>query len=348
MEFLGKGSYGQVVKCLNMKTREFVAIKVLKNKKEYYDQGLHEIQYLHKLNKSDDSRNIVSLLDHFVFRGHLCLVFELLDDTLLHYQSVNISSYQPPNLNQIREFMLQTLQGLKVMHRAGVIHTDLKPDNLMLHGTSLKIIDLGSAREGDIVGFVDCNHYITTRPYRAPEVVVGATFGCSVDMWALGCIAAELFLGRPLFPSFSSWEHLRRMITMFGHIPLSLLRKSSLANTYFDSLGNLKPPNGCSINSGAKPYSWQEVVNTILQVPIPITNRVKFNEALVDRFKFVEFLAGCLQIDPGVRWTPDQALLHSFFANNQTNQKCSTAIAQQQQQWMQRYGTIPSSLSINV
>jgi serine/threonine protein kinase len=81
----------------------------------------------------------------------------------------------------------------------------------------LKIIDLGSARDNESGAFIDPAHYITTRPYRAPEVVLGAGFGCAVDMWALGCVAAELFLGTPLFPSYSSWEHLRRVITMFGY-----------------------------------------------------------------------------------------------------------------------------------
>ncbi len=86
-----------------------------------------------------------------------------------------------------------------VLRSASIIHCDLKPENILLTDAAsgqLKLIDFGSACfEGRTV-----YSYIQSRFYRCPEVVLGGTYGASIDMWSFGCVAAELFLGLPLFP----------------------------------------------------------------------------------------------------------------------------------------------------
>jgi dual specificity protein kinase YAK1 len=99
---------------------------------------------------------------------------------------------------------LQILDALIVLRDASIIHCDLKPENILLASTSpaggslgqLKLIDFGSACFEGRTFF----SYIQSRFYRSPEVLLGLSYNGAIDMWSFGCVAAELFLGLPLFP----------------------------------------------------------------------------------------------------------------------------------------------------
>ena len=108
-------------------------------------------------------------------------------------------------------FLYQLLRGLKYIHSAGILHRDLKPSNLLLNeDCDLQICDFGLARaqlssETDDMITVTPNailtDYITTRWYRAPEVMTSwKEYTTAIDVWATGCIFAEMLLGKPLFP----------------------------------------------------------------------------------------------------------------------------------------------------
>mmetsp|Transcript_14948 Transcript_14948/g.14813 ORF Transcript_14948/g.14813 Transcript_14948/m.14813 type:complete len:269 (-) Transcript_14948:2562-3368(-) len=121
-ELIGQGTFGQVIKCMNMSTRELVAIKVLKNKRTYRNQGSVEIKILHTLNCADDMNdsNIVQMLDYFVFREHLCIVFELLSYSL--YDLLERNKFSGLSLNLSRLLISQILQSLELTKKVGLIH----------------------------------------------------------------------------------------------------------------------------------------------------------------------------------------------------------------------------------
>lgn len=102
------------------------------------------------------------------------------------------------------------------MHRHGFFHRDLKPENLLCSGTDLiKIADFGLARE--IRSRPPFTDYVSTRWYRAPEVLLHSTsYGSGIDLWAMGCIMAELYTFRPIFPGSSELDQLYKICAVLG------------------------------------------------------------------------------------------------------------------------------------
>ncbi|KAJ2626812.1 dual specificity protein kinase yak1, partial [Coemansia sp. RSA 1287] len=200
LEMLGSGTFGQVVKCQNLKTGDLVAVKVIKNKTAYYNQSMMEVQMLDLLNKKydvDDRHHILRLKEWFVFRNHLVFVNELLSINL--YDLLKQNQYQGLSTNLVRVLVQQILDAMIVMNKAQIIHADLKPENILLEGMEkpvIKIIDFGSACFEWQTTFT----YIQSRFYRSPEILLGLPYSSRIDMWSLGCIVAELYLGLPLFP----------------------------------------------------------------------------------------------------------------------------------------------------
>jgi dual specificity protein kinase YAK1 len=137
LEFLGQGTFGQVVKCLNIKTNDLVAIKIIKNQKSYYNQGKSEVRILKKLNEKDPetNRKIVKLLDCFYYRFHLCLVFELLDVSLLDL--LYSTDFKGIALSDIAFYTKQLLQGLIKAHEEKIVHCDIKPENILFIAFSI-------------------------------------------------------------------------------------------------------------------------------------------------------------------------------------------------------------------
>lgn len=132
IDLLGKGTFGQVVKCLEKSTNKFCAIKVIKNKPAYFSQGKTEIKILRFLNQNENNNTasrIVKLLDFFAFRKHLFLAFELLDISL--YDLLKISDFNGFPISDISSFAKQILEALIVAENSKIIHCDLKPENIL-------------------------------------------------------------------------------------------------------------------------------------------------------------------------------------------------------------------------
>ncbi|TSS60392.1 Dual specificity tyrosine-phosphorylation-regulated kinase 4 [Bagarius yarrelli] len=207
LEVIGKGSFGQVLKCLDHKTNEMVAIKIIRNKKRFHQQALVELKILDALRRRDrdNCHNVIHMKEYFYFRNHLCISFELLGANL--YELIKKNNFQGFGLALIRRFAHSLLKCLQMLRREKIIHCDLKPENILLsqrgHG-NIKVVDFGSSCYEQQRVYT----YIQSRFYRSPEVILGHPYSMAIDMWSLGCILAELYTGYPLFPGESEAEQI--------------------------------------------------------------------------------------------------------------------------------------------
>lgn len=234
LEFLGRGTFGQVVKCWKKGTNEIVAIKILKNHPSYARQGQIEVSILSRLSQENaDEFNFVRAYECFQHKNHTCLVFEMLEQNL--YDFLKQNKFSPLPLKYIRPILQQVLTALLKLKQLGLIHADLKPENIMLvdpvrQPYRVKVIDFGSASH---VSKAVCNTYLQSRYYRAPEIILGLPFCEAIDMWSLGCVVAELFLGWPLYPGSSEYDQIRYISQTQGLPTEHMLNNASKTTKFF-------------------------------------------------------------------------------------------------------------------
>ena len=147
---------------------------------------------------ANDEHNIVRLKRHFVWRNHLCLVFELLSYNL--YDLLRNTHFRGVSLNLTRKFASQLCVAMSFLSssRLNIIHCDLKPENILLvtpKRSLVKIVDFGSSCYSDQKIY----QYIQSRFYRSPEVILGISYTQMIDIWSLGCILVEMHTGEPIF-----------------------------------------------------------------------------------------------------------------------------------------------------
>lgn len=231
---LGQGAYGVVFSAFDKKTKQYVAVKKVE---EVFDtitdskRMLREIKIL----QSMKHENVSSLIDVIVPKtqsyrrfNSVIVVLDLMDTDLYHI----IYSDQHLSIDHRRYFMYQMLRGMKYIHSANILHRDLKPSNILVNANcDLKICDFGLARiqngynnsslltqgsgEANEQDFM--SEYVTTRWYRAPEVLLtSGQYGPELDIWSLGCIFAELILRKPLFPGKSTLNQLSVICSTIG------------------------------------------------------------------------------------------------------------------------------------
>lgn len=210
---IGDGSFGTVSKATHIKTGEIVAIKKIKKKFHTWDEcmSLRELKSLRKLNHP----NIIKLKEAIKFNDELYFVFEFLDQNLYQMYNSMRESGKSFTENQIRSIIYQTAAGLAYTHKSGFFHRDLKPENLLAHKESIKIADYGLARE--IRSRPPYTDYVATRWYRAPEILLkSTTYNSPVDIFALGCIMAELYTLAPLFKGNSEMDQIYKICSILG------------------------------------------------------------------------------------------------------------------------------------
>ncbi|KAI1613233.1 dual-specificity tyrosine-(Y)-phosphorylation regulated kinase [Exophiala viscosa] len=293
VDVLGKGSFGQVVRCVDHKTGMLVAVKIIRNKKRFHQQALVEVNILQKLKEWDPHRkhSVISFDQSFYFRGHLCISTDLLGMNL--YEFIKAHDFRGFSLKLIRRFTKQLLQTLTLLQQHKVIHCDLKPENILLAHpvhSEIKVIDFGSSCFENEKVYT----YIQSRFYRSPEVILGMSYGMPIDMWSIGCILAELFTGYPIFPGENEQEQLACIMEVFGPPEKHLIEKSSRKKLFFDSMGK---PRLTVSSKGRRRRPSSKDLRQVLKC---------------DDEAFLDFIAKCLRWDPARRMGPLEASKHEF------------------------------------
>ncbi|KAJ7458382.1 kinase-like domain-containing protein [Mycena galericulata] len=182
------------------------------------------------------------MLDNFVTPNHFCTVFERLGDSLHEVLQNPCMSYFP--LYQAKEISRQLVQATRFLHDNGIIHTDLRPENILfvsattitqnfygldnafhsrtvLKSTELRIVDFGSVYEPP----TECSGVVGLTGFRAPEVVMGWQWTETIDHFTLGCIITEVLTSQPLFQQFyvSTAEDIAVMDKILGPFPDDLV-----------------------------------------------------------------------------------------------------------------------------
>ena len=211
---IGEGQYGVVYKARDRNTGQLVALKRMRLDSE--EEGIpctaiREISLL----KEMVHENIVHLHDVVHSDRKLTLVFEYLEHDLSKHMEVN--NNQLDSLT-IQQFMRQLLLSVEYCHNRMILHRDLKPQNLLINGREkqLKLADFGLGRAFEIAVH-KMTHDVVTLWYRCPDVLLGSTnYGKAVDMWSIGCIFAEMAMGRPLFNGQNDANQLLKIFKILG------------------------------------------------------------------------------------------------------------------------------------
>nr|XP_014086590.1 serine/threonine-protein kinase minibrain isoform X2 [Bactrocera oleae] len=332
---IGKGSFGQVVKAYDHEEQCHVAIKIIKNKKPFLNQAQIEVKLLEMMNRADAENKyyIVKLKRHFMWRNHLCLVFELLSYNL--YDLLRNTNFRGVSLNLTRKFAQQLCTALLFLStpELNIIHCDLKPENILLCNpkrSAIKIVDFGSSCQlGQRI-----YQYIQSRFYRSPEVLLGIPYDLAIDMWSLGCILVEMHTGEPLFSGCNEADQMNKIVEVLGMPPKYLLDQAHKTRKFFDKVvtdGSYvlkKSQNGRKY----KPPGSRKL-HDILGVETGGPGGRRLDEpghSVADYLKFKDLILRMLDFDPKTRVTPYYALQHNFFkrtTDEGTNTAASIAIS---------------------
>jgi dual specificity tyrosine-phosphorylation-regulated kinase 2/3/4 len=177
---IGKGAFGQVLRCYDHKARKNVALKIIVNTELMHEQGRVECAILQHLNRRDpgDAHHVIRGLDFFVFRTHICITFEVLGANLYEYS--RSMRFRPIPPRQAKPAARQMLEALAFCHSNKIVHCDMKPENVLIGPSgfpNVTIIDFGSSCAIGRQRY----EYIQSRFYRAPEVILGLDYGPPMD-----------------------------------------------------------------------------------------------------------------------------------------------------------------------
>ncbi|PWZ55724.1 Serine/threonine-protein kinase PRP4 [Zea mays] len=292
----GKGVFSKVVRAKDLKASkddpEEVAIKIIRNKETMYKAGKQEVSILEKLASVDreDKRHCVRFISSFMYRNHLCLVFESLNMNLrevLKKFGRNIGL----KLTAVRAYSKQLFIALKHLKNCKVLHCDIKPDNMLLR-LILLAVSIGHLRS--VSSFI--------------LQFLGLAYDHPLDMWSVGCCLYELYTGKVLFPGPSNNAMLRLHMELKGPFPKKMLRKGAFTMQHFDQDLNFHATE-------EDPVTKTAVRRLILNIKpkdvgFLILNSPGEDPKMLSSFK--DLLDKMFILDPEKRITVSQALSHPF------------------------------------
>ncbi|RWR86022.1 serine/threonine-protein kinase AFC1 isoform X1 [Cinnamomum micranthum f. kanehirae] len=323
---MGEGTFGQVLECWDIEKREAVAIKIVRSIRKYREAAMIEIDVLQSLLKHDlGGTRCVQIRNWFDYRNHICIVFEKLGPSL--YDFLRKNSYRSFPIDLVRELGRQLLESVAFMHDLRLIHTDLKPENILLvsseyvkvpdykfvprstkggsyfknlpKSSAIKLIDFGSTT----FEHQDHTYVVSTRHYRAPEVILGLGWNYPCDLWSVGCILIELCSGEALFQTHENLEHLAMMERVLGPLPQHMvLRVNRQSEKYFRRGARLDWPEGAASRESMRAV-WK----------LPRLQNLVMQHVDHSAGDLIDLLQGLLCYDPNKRLKARDALRHPFF-----------------------------------
>lgn len=340
----GQGTFGTVLRVIDTKYNDELAVKVVRSVKRYLEAAKVEEDILRKLRGNDPERTslCVRLKGRFEMycRGkkHVCLSFERLGKSL--YEFMKSNRYRGFRMCDVKAFGYQLLQAVHFCHTMKLVHTDLKPENILLEksdyqkiakddrkdyrvpiSNKIRLIDFGGAT------FQDDHHsrIVNTRQYRSPEVMLGLGWSYPSDLWSVGCILAEIYTGELLFKTHEDMEHLALMEKIAGKpIPrhmCAIARKTFDAENRSHSRDRSRKRRKGRSSSNPRIDKW--IDNEKICWPQNASgksslSRVHKAKPLKDQFSdadFLDLLSKFLEHDPDKRITAKDAMKHSFFSD---------------------------------
>ncbi|XP_069393811.1 homeodomain-interacting protein kinase 2-like isoform X2 [Paralichthys olivaceus] len=326
---IGEGNYGKVLKCVKTATGETVAVKVMKKKTSIFLTEKEVSTMLILKNYDPDKFNFVKFNSVFVDKQFVCVEYELLDQSLFDFVM------KRPNcclsVKEIRPLLHQMATTLELLRSLDILHTDLKADNIMMvdqlnQPFRIKLIDFGLA--GCVAEIESDMPYIQPLIYRAPEVMLGLPLTPATDIWSLGCIAAELFLGSPLYPGNCEYDILQLITQTQGRIPERLLNIAKDTRWFFRKRWKPRATNQWILNDprvmGLKTRikSRFESLDCLIKVR-PLCHLLEEDNMteLEDRQLFINLLKRMLRVDYSNRITPRQIFQDPFITMNYLAEK---------------------------
>uniref|UniRef100_A0A8C7WZ83 Protein kinase domain-containing protein n=1 Tax=Oryzias sinensis TaxID=183150 RepID=A0A8C7WZ83_9TELE len=281
-EFLGEGGFGKVAKCTKLGSPEMYAIKIITNVQE----GKEEFESMKLIQVLEpDENHLMKMYECFSFQNVICLVYEILEESLEDFLIKNECKATP--LTYVRALAQQMFQALKALKSIGVVHCDIKLDNIMFadkKSLKFKLIDFGLAVE---TKELPIGTEIQVTRFRAPEVILGLPLDESVDMWALGMVLACVYFGKYPFPSRTEYETIRAMVQIFGLPEADTLDRANYKDTFFTRDNDFDAMTDKHRNM----YEMHDDD---------------------DHKAFIDLLKRILEVNPQRRITPSQALEHDF------------------------------------
>ncbi|KAF2431405.1 kinase-like protein [Tothia fuscella] len=340
VRLLGQGTFGKVVEAYDKTKKTRCAIKIIRSVQKYRDASRIELRVLSTLAQNDKhNRNkCIHLRQCFDFRQHICIVTDLYGQSVFDFLKIN--QFTPFPSTHIQTFARQLLTSVAFLHDLNLIHTDLKPENILLvennyqtftynrsipsstTATSrssrhrkvllnpeIRLIDFGSATFNDEYH----SSVVSTRHYRAPEIILNLGWSFPCDIWSIGCILVEFFTGDALFQTHDNLEHLAMMEAVCNskldraliQAVLTKERGSSTKNPaaqYFKGREKkLDYPNQ------ETPKASRKYVRAMKKLEDTIQPHTEFNR------QFLDLLRKIFVYNPDKRITAKQALKHQWF-----------------------------------
>ncbi|KAJ2455767.1 serine threonine protein kinase CMGC group [Coemansia sp. RSA 2336] len=353
---LGQGTFGKVMECEDNSTGRLVAIKVIRAVPKYRDAAKIEIRVLQTLQRSDPGNmyQCMHVNETFDHRNHVCMVFDLLGPSVFDFLKEN--EFRPFSLHHVQLFAEQLLRSVAFLHSLNLVHTDLKPENIllesgdydvvpfgssqtvktrMLRSTKIRLIDFGSATFNNEYH----SQVVSTRHYRAPEIILNLGWSFPCDMWSIGCIILELLTGEALFQTHDNNEHLAMMEVVVGRAPTHITRTVApdLRAKFFRADGTARYPAPEQARQSSRGLRSMRPLSQLVN---PATNPIYAN--------LHDLLFRLLQYDPQARITAKEACEHPFFRYRvgPDGRLVSRPPSQQQQQPQQQRVYEPQSAGL--